>query len=254
MSDEDALRFAERLARSCSQALGKGVAGTILHGSLTLGDYIPGRSDVDLLVVVEDPLTDARIRAVASAVAGQQPPPPGRVDLRAVTRSVAAAPTPAPWMELYVELDSRLETGMQVEAHRPERDLVVELSACRAHGRSLLGADPSALIGEVPPEWVVGVGEHQLAVWQKRPFDSRHAELIVLTTCRIWRFAEEHRHCSKSEAGEWALGREPALKAVQEALHQRRVDPMSPIHRKPVRELLALAWARLADSSRQVKE
>jgi hypothetical protein len=41
------LRFAEVLARSCAGALGETVAGVILHGSLTLDDYIPGRSDVD---------------------------------------------------------------------------------------------------------------------------------------------------------------------------------------------------------------
>jgi hypothetical protein len=30
------------------------MAGAILHGSLTLRDYVPGRSDVDLLVVVDE--------------------------------------------------------------------------------------------------------------------------------------------------------------------------------------------------------
>lgn len=50
-SAEAALRFAEVLARSCAGALGQAVAGVILHGSLTLDDYLPGRSDVDLLVV-----------------------------------------------------------------------------------------------------------------------------------------------------------------------------------------------------------
>jgi hypothetical protein len=35
--------------------------------------------------------------------------------------------------------------------HPGERDLVVELSMCRAHGRSLVGAVPAGLIGEVPP-------------------------------------------------------------------------------------------------------
>ena len=69
----------------------------ILHGSLTLADYLPGRSDVDLLVVVDGPLTDA-----------------------------------------------------------------------------------------------------QLADWEAIGDD---AELTVLTTCRVWRFAEEGRHCSKTAAG-----------------------------------------------------
>jgi predicted nucleotidyltransferase len=48
-----ALRFAEALARSCAGALGEAVAGVFLHGSLVLDDYVPGRSDVDLLVAVD---------------------------------------------------------------------------------------------------------------------------------------------------------------------------------------------------------
>jgi predicted nucleotidyltransferase len=58
------LRLAQTLARSCAGALGKTVAGVILHGSLTLDDYVPGRSDVDLLAVVQDPLTDAQLAAL----------------------------------------------------------------------------------------------------------------------------------------------------------------------------------------------
>jgi predicted nucleotidyltransferase len=89
-SAKEALRFAEMLARSCSQALGETVAGVILHGSLTLDDYLPGRSDVDLLVVVQDPLTDAQLAALTDALAGHRPQAPGPVDLRLVTWQVAA--------------------------------------------------------------------------------------------------------------------------------------------------------------------
>lgn len=47
-----------------------------------------------------------------------------------------------------------------------------------------------------------------------------HAALMVLTACPIWRFAVEHRHCSKTEAAEWALRRDPSLSAIRQALHQ----------------------------------
>jgi hypothetical protein len=66
-SAEAALRFADELARACAGALGEAVAGVILHGSLTLDDYVPGRSDIDLLVVVDDPLGDARLAALVEA-------------------------------------------------------------------------------------------------------------------------------------------------------------------------------------------
>jgi hypothetical protein len=153
------------LARSCWRALGETVAGVILHGSLTLDDYLPGRSDVDLLVVVQDPLTDAQLAALTETLAGHRPRAPGPVDLRVVTRQVAASPTPAPPMEAYLRLTPSFGVRVEERQHPGERDLAVELSVCRAHGRSLLGAAPVELIGEVPDRWVVAAGEAQLADW-----------------------------------------------------------------------------------------
>jgi hypothetical protein len=69
------------------------------------------------------------------------------------------------------------------------------------HGHSLLGAAPAELIGEVPDRWVVTAGDAQLADWQAIGDDPPYAELTVLTACRVWRFAEEGRHCSKAAAG-----------------------------------------------------
>jgi predicted nucleotidyltransferase len=152
-SAEAALRFAEELARACAKALGKTVTGVILHGSLTLGDYVPGRSDLDLLVVIDDPLSDARLAALTEAMASRQAEAPGPVDLRLVTRQVAAPPTPAPPMEAYLRLTPSSGVRVEERRHPAERDLAVELSVCRAHGRSLLGAAPAKLLGEVPDQW-----------------------------------------------------------------------------------------------------
>jgi hypothetical protein len=190
-SPEAALRFAEALARACAVALGRAVAGVILHGSLTLGDYLPGRSDVDLLVVVDEPLSDAQLAALIEAMASRPAEAPGPVDLRLVTRQVAASPTPAPPMEAYLRLTPGSGVRLEERRHPGERDLVVELSVCRAHGRSLLGAAPAELIGEVPDRWVVAAGDAQLADWQAIGDDPSYAELTVLTACRVWRFAEE---------------------------------------------------------------
>jgi hypothetical protein len=242
VSAEEASRHAGALARAAAGALGDTVA-VILHGSLTLGDYLPGRSDVDLLAVVDVPLDDVRLDALIGAVAAA--PPPARVDLRVVTRKVAASPTPAPPMEAYLELTPGSGVRVEERRHPGERDLAVEFSVCRAHGRSLLGAAPAELIGEVPPAWVVAVGDAQLADWQAIGDDPPHAELTVLTSCRIWRFAEEGRHCSKAAAGAWALRRDPTLQVVGDALRHRH-DPAWPIDPAPVQLLLGMVRARLA--------
>ena len=219
----------------------------ILHGSLTLDDYVPGRSDVDLLVVIDHPLGDAQLAALTEALASRRAEAPGPVDLRLVTRQVAASPTPAPPMEAYLRLTPSSGIRVEERRHPAERDLAVELSVCRAHGRSLLGAAPAELIGEVPDRWVLAVGDAQLADWQAIGDDPRHAALTVLTTCRIWRLAEEGRHCSKTAAGEWALGRDPTLEVVRAALRQRHRAPAHRIDAAQVAQLLALVRARLAE-------
>ena len=247
-SADEAWRFAERLASACTLALGESALGVILHGSLTLGGYVPGSSDIDLLVVVAQPLAEPQLAKLTDAVAAECPHSPGRVDLRVVSRQVAAAPTPAPPMEAYIEIAPGRKAGFQVEGPHPgERDLLVELSICRAHGTSLFGRGPCELIGEVPQGWVLNVGDAQLADWEAIGSDPSNAQLTVLTACRIWRFTEEGCHCSKTDAGEWALRRDPTLQAVQDALHQRHVDPAVSIQPAQVQDLLRVVRDRIAD-------
>lgn len=62
--------------------------------------------------------------------------------------------------------------------------------------------------------------------------------MTVLTACRIWRF--KRLHCSKSEAGGWALGRDPTLTVVRMALEHRERDPTTPIPTADVARLLSL--------------
>jgi hypothetical protein len=212
--EQEAACFAERLASACSRALGPILDGIVLHGSLALGDYAPGRSDVDLLAVVARPLSDEEFACLMDAIAAEATAPPAPADVRVVTRNVAASPTRAPEMEVAIEITPGKDTPFKVERGHPgERDLVIEFSLCRAIGRSLAGSAPASLIGDVPPAWVVDVGDAQLARWQAIGDDPRHAQFTVLTTCRIWRFAEEGRHCSKPSAARWALARDPSLMA-----------------------------------------
>ena len=65
-----------------------------------------------------------------------------------------------------------------------EPDLVIEFAIARAHGRSLLGSAPEAVVGAVPAGWLLEIGDRQLAAWQKLTDDADHAELMVLTACR----------------------------------------------------------------------
>jgi hypothetical protein len=203
-----------------------------------LGDFIPGQSDVDVLVVCED-VVDERLAVPVARLAAAAP---ARADLRLVSRESAAAPTRMPLLEgAFAITPGR---PVEVTGRTAERDLVVELSVCREHGRALLGPAPTEVVGRVPDECVDVVGDAVLADWQAIGDDPEHAELTVLTTCRIWRFAEVRRHCSKSVAARWALDQDPSLEVVRQALASRagagaHIDPAL------VAALLASVRARL---------
>ena len=94
----------------------------------------------------------------------------------------------------------------------------------------------------------VAAGDAQLAAWQAIGDDPPYAELTVLTACRVWRFAEEGRHVSKAAAAEWALGRDPTLGVVGDALRRRHGDPAARIDPAQVARLLAVVRVRLAEA------
>jgi predicted nucleotidyltransferase len=239
-----ALRVAEDVAAACSALLGDRLVTVVVHGSLALDSFAPGRSDVDVLAVVETPLGDDEIAAFPALVARIEPSV--RIDLRVVTRAVAASPTPAPPLELYVGLHPPAEPEIETRV-AGERDLAVELSIVRAAGRALVGAEPRDVVGAVPSEWVVAYGDEVMSRWQELTDDAENGELMVLTTCRIWRFASEGVHCSKAEAGRWALARDPSLAAVESALRQRAGEPGVHVDPADIAHLLALVRGEIAN-------
>jgi hypothetical protein len=180
----------DRLVAACNAVLAD--ATVIVSGSLALGGYRPGESDVDLLVV-SDAGTDGLVKAVEQAWANDGE----EFDLRVVRYAVAAQPARVPHLALGI---SAYADGLKVTEDTEDEELVVWFSLCRQLGRS-------DVIGPVPDEWVDEVGAAALSRWKTTGYHPSNRELTALTACRIWRFREERVHCSKPAAAEWARER-----------------------------------------------
>jgi hypothetical protein len=220
-AEEAAVVAGTRLAEACAEVLGETLVAAILHGSLTTDDFWPGTSDLDLLLVVEHGLSSEEADALVEAVRSADMRPAGGVDLLVVTRQTAALPADRPARELLV---GWWPGSDQLEVEGPDDDvpdLWPELSEARAHGRSLLGADPGEVLAVVPVDRVRANAVGWLRTWLGRTDDDKNAVLMVLTACRMWGFEMTGEHLSKTAAGRWALRQDPSLTGVARALAAR---------------------------------
>ena len=140
----------DRLVAACTSVLPD--AMVIVTGSLALGDFKPGTSDVDLLVLSDSP-TDGLVEAVERAWGEER----GEFDLRVVRYDVAARPSRRPRLTLAI---SDFGDRFVVVRDAEEPELLVEFSLCRQLG--YIG-----VVGPVPDEWVDEVGAAALARWRE---------------------------------------------------------------------------------------
>jgi streptomycin 3"-adenylyltransferase len=189
------------LLRDC---LGGDIA-VVLHGSLALGEFWPGQSDVDVLVFVDGPLTRDQAQGLATgflAVSGQ----PAPIEVSVLERRVLAAWVhPAPYLFHYSEAWRTRMTQMLTDpatdwlAPRTDPDLTVHVVVARQAGIVLHGS----VVWPVPTR-----ADALAAVW----YDIATAEAdvvdnpvyVILNLCRTIRWLEHGEVLSKS-AGGWAL-------------------------------------------------
>jgi hypothetical protein len=233
--EQSALDAAQVLASSCADVIGAGLLSVVLHGSLAAGGFRPGRSDLDVLLVVAAELTDGAVARLEQVVRTADAGSASGTDLHVVTAQVASSPTAEPMLELHV---GRHAGDVEVTRRTPDADLVTELSMARADGRAIVGMPASRVIAPVPPAWVDARSRHWLTTWQSRTDDTANAAFMVLTACRMWRFAVERVHSSKTGAGRWALDRDPTLGVVRQALRQYADDAGVSVEEHAIADLL----------------
>lgn len=197
--------------------LGDSVIAAYLFGSAAMGGLRPD-SDVDVLVVVDDELTnEVRHRLVTMLMTIS-----GRVDIETSARplelTVVRLSAVVPWRYppsaelVYGEwLRQAFEAGhVPPPTHDP--DLAIVLKKVRDDSIPLLGPDASRLLDPVP------VGDIRRAIAESLPSllddiegDERN---VVLTLARMWLTAATGDIAPKDVAAGWAMDRLPNEQAT----------------------------------------
>lgn len=205
-------RQANLLAVYMMDFLGDALTGVYLHGSACLGAFRPGRSDLDLLIVVERPLSAAeRFQLMCAFLSLHRQPAPVEASIL-LRGDLAAWRHPAPyqfhfsehWRKRYEAVEAWEDYGFwDFKEERLDPDLACHLELARERGIALYGPPPQAVLPPVP-------GRHVADSLRNDAQDCIKAECgyeatAALTLARVWSYSELDAFLSKAEAAKWAI-------------------------------------------------
>ena len=185
------------------------LAGIYLHGSAVMGCFHPQRSDIDLIIVVKEPLSDAVKREYMDMVADYNCRGPAKgIEMSIVLKDVCNPfiyPTP---FELHFS-----EGHLKRYRDDPERyiremkgtdkDLAAHFTIINKRGRCLYGEPVRDIFAEVPDRDYMDSIYSDIAGAVEEIGD--HTMYLTLNLARVLAYKKEGLVLSKEEGGEWAV-------------------------------------------------
>jgi len=196
-----------------------GLVGLYVHGSLALGGFRPERSDVDVLAVVESPMSAERQSALGRELLAVADPCPGTgLEMSVITASTASNLGDCPF-EVHVATPATVTAGA---GHPGDPDLVLYAEVCRRSGIVVTGPPTEAVFGHVRRGRLIDSMLAELE-WglASAPF-----EYAVLNACRALLFAVDGSLRSKVDGGEWYLASRAGDPIVSAALARQLGDDL----------------------------
>lgn len=200
------------------------LVGIYVHGSAVLGDFVPDRSDLDMLAVVNDDTPDRLVDVLGTVLRRARPMPATGLEVSVVDLFAARHPS-SPWpFRLHVTTDPRDQKTVSGVGHPGDTDLVLHYLATRAFGWAASGPNPQEVFGPVPNDVVVA----QLAAELRWAAHGAPVSYAILNSCRALRFVHDGTICSKTDGGLWALERNIRPTLVRAALDARGGEVAEP--------------------------
>ena len=189
------------------------LTGVYLHGSLAMGCFNPQKSDLDLLLVLdEEPSDETKLSFMEQVVRLNQEAPAKVLELSIVTKAAVKPfqyPTPfvlhfSPMHLGWFQQDPK---GYVAHMKGDDPDLAAHCTILLQYGKVLYGAPIPEIFGEVPKAAYLD------SIWQ----DVSGAEedilrdpmYITLNLCRVMAYVRQSLVLSKQEGGQWGLNHLP---------------------------------------------
>jgi hypothetical protein len=211
---------AGEVGRTLVDALGDDLVAVYLHGSAVLGGFRWESSDLDLLALSRDALSDQQFDLVLAALIALQYPAKG-LEFTMMTAGEASQPElSAPRFQMHLTTGGSNAVRSVVDGRRRQgdRDLILHLAVCREHGDTIVGPPAQTALAVVPDDAIESAMRDEIG-WAR---EHGPLEYLVLTSARAWLFHATHRIASKIDAGEWAAAHEAEPAVIEAALERQR--------------------------------
>lgn len=200
----------KRLKDTHVKLLGDNLVGIYLHGSYVLGAYREGVSDLDYLIVVEQPLTATTKAALMTLTLEQLWPlaPQKGLEFHVLLRRDIAtfhAPCPFDFHFSKYHYQHYLDDPVQYikTMHGTDPDLAAHLMILEKYGQTVWGPTISKVFGAVSPT----------DYWHSIQFDVANAQTQIMVTptytslnlCRVLAYRWDGVILSKPGGGRWGL-------------------------------------------------
>jgi predicted nucleotidyltransferase len=221
VTDPEAREVLTRLMQGQRQVLGPELIGSYLFGSMATGDFEPGISDLDTVVVVSSELTRDRLAALEELhreLAVAMPAWADRVEVVYVpSRALATFRTtvcPA----------ARISPGEPFHAIEVDDEWLMDWYELRRVGVPLTGPPIASVVPAIAQEEYVEAVRRHLLAWpeEETPESLGDQAYAILTMCRGLHTWRTGALISKREAARWACEEMPQhARLIRDALAWR---------------------------------
>ncbi len=224
----DTQHHVEAIVNLFAEELAGNLAGIYLHGSLAMGCFNPQKSDIDVIVVAEEPLAAVQKQRIArkllsvdDQLLNEQGIEVSIILESALTDFVHPAPCEFHYSAYHREkyrADEQYICGGFADP-----DLAAHLVVTCQRGRTLFGRPIRDVFPEIPRQYYIDAILHDVKDARQDIIDS--PVYIALNLCRVLLFLKEGIVSSKKEAGEWAVKAVPlAYQALVERCLQEYIE------------------------------
>ncbi|MEY2431078.1 MAG: hypothetical protein QOC92_803 [Acidimicrobiaceae bacterium] len=217
---DEVVAYGRQVVASLQEVLGDALVGIYYVGSIALGGYVAGESDIDIVAVSARAIPDQEKPSIASAVVDTTMSCPTRgLEFTLYRREVAESSPVGADFELNANGGPRMARAIHLESRaEPRFWYVLDRAIAHRCGVVIGGPPPAEVFAEVPRRLLLDVMIESMR-WHR---EHEKATLYsVLNASRAWRFAAEDTLGSKLEGAAWARERWSSPQVIDAAVDLR---------------------------------